>query len=69
MPRTTDRIVDHDAIGQRPAVVRACCTDRQHVRAPPHEQDRLIADVPSHRHAVCQARQRDSLGKVRSAGL
>ena len=30
---------------------------------------RLIADMPSHRHAVCQARERDALGEVRPAGL
>ena len=46
MPRATNRIADHEALGQRASVVGTCRADGEQVCAAAHEHSRFAPHMP-----------------------
>ena len=65
MPGAPHGLADHDAVGERRAVMGALCADREHFVALPDEEDRLAAHMPFKERAIAQTGERNALGKVR----
>ena len=52
MPGTAHGVADHEALGERTVVVRAMGADREQLRAAPHQQDLVVADMTEQLSAV-----------------
>ena len=65
MPGTTDGIASHQAIGQGAVIMAAMGGDGEDVRAAPHQQHFVFADMAG-QHAGFKAKktERDALGEV-----
>ena len=69
MPGASNRIADHQAVGQRTAVMGAACADREvGVPAASHD-DRLAFEVTGQHRAVGEFSERYAAGKIRSFGF
>ena len=66
MPRAADSAIDYKAFGQRPVVVSAMGGDREYRVGGAHQQDFLVAHVPSE-FAIDKVGERNSLSQVGSA--
>jgi hypothetical protein len=65
VPGAADRVVHDQPVGERTAVVAAGRADREDLRAPPHQDDRLILDVTQQRNTLGERIRRDAAGKIR----
>jgi hypothetical protein len=52
MPGTTDRVVDHESLDERAAVVGATGSNRKHLGPMAYEQDLLVADMADELAAI-----------------
>ena len=52
MPRTPDRVVDDEPVGQRAVIVRAMRADREVLVAAPDDDDLVVTDVTRHDRAL-----------------
>ena len=57
MPWTTDGVIDHQTIGQRPAVMRACRADCEHLVPAAHQQHLLVAAMTDELAAIGEIEQ------------
>ena len=57
MPWTTDGVIDHETIGQRPAVMRACRADCEHLVPAAHQQHLLVAAMTDELAAIGEIEQ------------
>src|SRR5262249_55918154 len=64
MPGAAHGVIDHQALGERPAVMRAGRADRENLVAAPGQQHRLVAHAAADHLSVGEIAQRNSLGEV-----
>ena len=69
VPRAADRVADHQALGQRPAVVRASRADGEEFFAPARQKHGVIPNMPGGHAALGNFAERDTLGEVRPLRL
>jgi hypothetical protein len=66
MPRAAHGVIDDDAVGERPVIVRAVRADREELAASPHEQHVFIVNAPEHDATVLKRADGDALPKIRA---
>ena len=66
MPWTTDGVVYHQTIGQRPAVMCACRADCEHLVPAAHQQHLPVAAMTDELAAIGEVKKRDAFNEIRS---
>jgi hypothetical protein len=69
MPRAADRAAVHDALGERPVIMRAFGADREHLRACAHQQHGRVADMAEQRLTVTYGAEPHALHEIRTGGF
>src|SRR5258707_14183802 len=64
VPRTSHGVVDHQSLGERPAVVRAGRADREEFIAAAREEDWLLAHMSAEHASIGEVIERDSFREI-----
>jgi hypothetical protein len=64
-----DGIIYHKTVDERPPVMRACRTDREHLGPAAHQHHLLVATMADQLAAVGKIAERDALDKIRPVWL
>ena len=69
MPRAAHRVVDHQSLAERPAVMGAVGADREDFLATTGQQHGLVADPADQHGAVGEIGLRDAVGQIRPVSM
>ena len=64
VPGATHRVANQEALGERPLIMGALGTDREHLAAAAHQQNLLVAGMTDEHPAIGELIESDALGKV-----
>jgi hypothetical protein len=65
MPGTTDGVIDHQTIGQWPAVMCACRADCEYLVPAAHQQHLLVAAMTDELAGIGEIEKRDAFNEIR----
>ena len=63
---TAEGVLDHETIGRRPPVMRACRADREDFGATAHQQDLLVAAMTNELAPIGEIDKRYAVNEIRS---
>jgi hypothetical protein len=69
VPRTSNRVADHDALNERAVIVRAVRSDREKFIANPRQHYVLITDMAKQLGAFLEFILRNAKGEIRTTGF